>query len=259
MILLGCFATCAGSTGGGIKMMRMLLLLKQASASWCASCTRTSSTRWCMGRQVVDARVMQNVIAYMMIYGATLVVLTMLLLFSGLDVVTPSPRWSPASTTSAPAWASCCRLVPAGELRRADCRCLPDLGLHRFCGSHAAGAGWSCCPLLVLLHAAVLAAAACPARGGTVRRRCAHSIFSPNPLTRRSSTSAFAACDRAKAIVESAPSARRAEAEIGSRRIAADHVALREPRTRSARCWPFAIPGTPQQPPAEHGGANPRG
>jgi trk system potassium uptake protein TrkH len=30
MILLGCFATCAGSTGGGIKMVRMLLLLKQA-------------------------------------------------------------------------------------------------------------------------------------------------------------------------------------------------------------------------------------
>ena len=30
MLLLGCFATCGGSTGGGIKMMRMLLLLKQA-------------------------------------------------------------------------------------------------------------------------------------------------------------------------------------------------------------------------------------
>ena len=30
MMLLGCFATCAGSTGGGIKMVRMLLLLKQA-------------------------------------------------------------------------------------------------------------------------------------------------------------------------------------------------------------------------------------
>jgi trk system potassium uptake protein len=28
MLLLGCFATCAGSTGGGIKMVRMLLLLK---------------------------------------------------------------------------------------------------------------------------------------------------------------------------------------------------------------------------------------
>jgi trk system potassium uptake protein TrkH len=30
MMLLGCFATCAGSTGGGIKMVRMLLLVKQA-------------------------------------------------------------------------------------------------------------------------------------------------------------------------------------------------------------------------------------
>jgi trk system potassium uptake protein TrkH len=47
MLLLGCFATCAGSTGGGIKMVRMLLLLKQARASWCASCTRARSTRWC--------------------------------------------------------------------------------------------------------------------------------------------------------------------------------------------------------------------
>jgi trk system potassium uptake protein TrkH len=37
---------------------------------------------------VIDARTMANVIAFMMLYGATLVTLTMLLLFSGLDVVT---------------------------------------------------------------------------------------------------------------------------------------------------------------------------
>jgi tripartite-type tricarboxylate transporter receptor subunit TctC len=30
MLLLGCFVTCAGSTGGGIKMVRMMLLLKQS-------------------------------------------------------------------------------------------------------------------------------------------------------------------------------------------------------------------------------------
>jgi trk system potassium uptake protein TrkH len=41
-----------------------------------------------MGGQVVSARIMQSVIAFMMMYGATLVGLTMLLLFSGLDVVT---------------------------------------------------------------------------------------------------------------------------------------------------------------------------
>jgi trk system potassium uptake protein TrkH len=33
MLFLCGFATCAGSTGGGIKMVRSLLLLKQARAS----------------------------------------------------------------------------------------------------------------------------------------------------------------------------------------------------------------------------------
>jgi trk system potassium uptake protein len=88
MILLGCFATCGGSTGGGIKMMRMLLLLKQARHELVRIVHPNVVNPVVMGRQVVDARVMQNVIAYMMVYGATLVVLTMLLLFSGLDVVT---------------------------------------------------------------------------------------------------------------------------------------------------------------------------
>jgi trk system potassium uptake protein TrkH len=85
MLLLGCFATCGGSTGGGIKMMRMLLLVKQARHELVRIVHPNAVV---MGAQVVDARVMQNVIAFMMVYGATLVVLTMLLLFSGLDVVT---------------------------------------------------------------------------------------------------------------------------------------------------------------------------
>ncbi|MBN8491822.1 MAG: TrkH family potassium uptake protein [Burkholderiales bacterium] len=88
MILLGCFATCGGSTGGGIKMMRMLLLLKQARHELVRIVHPNVVNPVAMGGQIVDARVMQNVIAYMMVYGATLVVLTMLLLFSGLDVVT---------------------------------------------------------------------------------------------------------------------------------------------------------------------------
>ena len=41
-----------------------------------------------LGNAVVAPRVLQSVLAYMMIYGATIVTLTMLLLFSGLDVVT---------------------------------------------------------------------------------------------------------------------------------------------------------------------------
>jgi len=87
MLLVGCFATCAGSTGGGIKMARMLLLLKQTQHELVRIVHPDVVNPVLMGGQGVSPRVMQNVIAFMMVYGATLVVLTMLLLFSGLDVV----------------------------------------------------------------------------------------------------------------------------------------------------------------------------
>ena len=88
MILLGCFATCAGSTGGGIKMIRMLLLLKQSRRELIRIVHPNAVTPVVLGGMAVGDRVMQSVIAYMMMYGASLVTLTMVLLFSGLDVVT---------------------------------------------------------------------------------------------------------------------------------------------------------------------------
>ena len=88
MILLGCFATCAGSTGGGIKMVRMLLLLKQSGRELVRIVHPRVVNPVMLGGARVDDRVMQSVIAFMMIYGATLVSLTMVLLFSGLDPVT---------------------------------------------------------------------------------------------------------------------------------------------------------------------------
>lgn len=88
MILLGCFATCAGSTGGGIKMIRMLLLVKQAQRELVRIVHPNVVNPVVIGGNVVSNKVMQSVIAFMMIYGATLVGLTMLLLFSGLDPVT---------------------------------------------------------------------------------------------------------------------------------------------------------------------------
>lgn len=88
MILLGCFATAAGSTGGGIKMVRMLLLIKQSQRELVRIVHPQVVNPVVLGGVAVPDRVMQSVIAFMMIYGATLVALTMLLLFSGLDVVT---------------------------------------------------------------------------------------------------------------------------------------------------------------------------
>jgi trk system potassium uptake protein TrkH len=88
MILLGCFATCAGSTGGGIKMVRMLLLAKQARRELIRVVHPNVVNPVVFNGRVVGDQVMQSVIAFMMLYGATLVGLTMLLLFSGLDPVT---------------------------------------------------------------------------------------------------------------------------------------------------------------------------
>ena len=88
IILLGCFATCAGSTGGGIKMVRLILLLKQSRRELVRIVHPSVVNPVVLGGVAVSDRVMQSVIAFMMIYGATLVVLTMLLLFTGLDIVT---------------------------------------------------------------------------------------------------------------------------------------------------------------------------
>ena len=88
MILLGCFATCAGSTGGGIKMIRLLLLLAQARRELVRVVHPNVVNPIVIGGRAIDDRTIQGVIGFMMMYGATLVVLTMVLLFSGLDVVT---------------------------------------------------------------------------------------------------------------------------------------------------------------------------
>jgi trk system potassium uptake protein TrkH len=88
MILLGSFATCAGSTGGGIKMVRMLLLVKQARRELVRIVHPNVVNPVVLGGQAVSDRVMQSVIAFMMMYGATLTGLTLALLFAGLDPVT---------------------------------------------------------------------------------------------------------------------------------------------------------------------------
>jgi trk system potassium uptake protein len=90
MLFLCCFATCAGSTGGGIKMIRALLLMKGARRELKRIVHPRAAVPVTLGSTIVDASVMLSVLAFMLIYGATIVAGTMLLLFSGLDLVTAS-------------------------------------------------------------------------------------------------------------------------------------------------------------------------
>jgi trk system potassium uptake protein TrkH len=88
MILLGCFAGCAGSASGGIKMARMLLLVKQAYRELVRIVHPRAVFPVTLGGVGVPDAVLTSVIAYMMVYGASLAGLTLVLLFSGLEPIT---------------------------------------------------------------------------------------------------------------------------------------------------------------------------
>jgi len=88
MMFLGCFASCAASTGGGIKMVRMVLLVKQARRELVRIIHPRVVNPVTLGGAVMPMSVMTSVLGFMLIYGATTMGLTMLLLFTGLDIVT---------------------------------------------------------------------------------------------------------------------------------------------------------------------------
>lgn len=88
LMFLGTFVSCAGSTGGGIKMVRMILLIKQARRELVRIIHPRVVNPVTLGGQVVPMSVMTAVLGFMLIYGAATMVLTMLLLFTGLDIVT---------------------------------------------------------------------------------------------------------------------------------------------------------------------------
>ncbi|MDD3936559.1 TrkH family potassium uptake protein [Rhodoferax sp.] len=88
LMFLGTFVSCAGSTGGGIKMVRMVLLIKQSRRELVRAIHPRVVNPVTLGRATIPATVIAAVMAYMLIYGASTIGLTMLMLLSGLDIVT---------------------------------------------------------------------------------------------------------------------------------------------------------------------------
>ena len=88
MLLLSGVATSAGSTGGGIKMVRMLILLKQARREMTRIVHPRAVQPVRLGEGVVDNRMIFSVLAFMLMYGATVITLSMVLLLTDLDMVT---------------------------------------------------------------------------------------------------------------------------------------------------------------------------
>ena len=88
LLFRGCFVSCAGSTGGGIKMVRMLVLVKLAQRELVRILHPRVVRPITLGRATVPPDVIWAVMAFMLIYGGVMVGLTMVMLATGLDVVT---------------------------------------------------------------------------------------------------------------------------------------------------------------------------
>ena len=88
LLMLSGVATSAGSTGGGIKMVRVLILLQQARREMTRLVHPRAVQPVRLGAAVVENRMIFAVLAYMLVYGATVTVLSMVLLLTDLDVVT---------------------------------------------------------------------------------------------------------------------------------------------------------------------------
>lgn len=88
MLLLSSFASCSGSTGSGIKMVRAQILVKQALRELLRIIHPRVYLPVKLGNRPVANATVFAVLGYIFVYVASIVVITLLLTASGLDVVT---------------------------------------------------------------------------------------------------------------------------------------------------------------------------
>jgi trk system potassium uptake protein TrkH len=87
MLFLCCFVTSSGSTGGGIKMIRALLLVRQGLREMVKLVHPSAQVPVKLGGAVVPNQIVYAVLAFMSIYGACVITMTFMLVASGLDLI----------------------------------------------------------------------------------------------------------------------------------------------------------------------------
>ena len=88
MLALCCFCSSSGSTGGGIKMIRAKLLFKQVFREMIVIMHPQAITPVKLGNSVVSNQIVYAILAFLSIYLASIVSLTLILASSGLDFIT---------------------------------------------------------------------------------------------------------------------------------------------------------------------------
>ena len=87
MLLLSCITASSGSTGGGIKMVRTLILFKQAGREFRKLLHPSVVNPMKIGGSVVPNNIVFAVLGFIFLYFMTVVTLTFALLISGLDFI----------------------------------------------------------------------------------------------------------------------------------------------------------------------------
>jgi trk system potassium uptake protein TrkH len=88
MLFLSSFASCSGSTGSGMKMIRALILFKQVFRELLRIIHPRVYRPVKLAGQPIENNVVFAVLAYVFVYVSCIVIFTLLLALSGADVVT---------------------------------------------------------------------------------------------------------------------------------------------------------------------------
>jgi len=88
MLFIASFASCSGSTGGGIKMVRAQILYIQVYREFVKLLHPNAITPVKLGGVVVENKIVFAVLAFLFIYVASIVSMTLLMAATGLDILT---------------------------------------------------------------------------------------------------------------------------------------------------------------------------
>ncbi|QSA98599.1 TrkH family potassium uptake protein [Methylococcus sp. EFPC2] len=87
MLFLSCVTACTGSTGGGIKMMRSMVLVKQSQMQMFLLTHPTAVNPLKIGKMVIPSAIVFSVLGFIFVYFMSVVILTLTLVISGLDFI----------------------------------------------------------------------------------------------------------------------------------------------------------------------------
>ncbi|MGR9037037.1 MAG: TrkH family potassium uptake protein, partial [Gammaproteobacteria bacterium] len=88
MLFLSCLSASSGSTGGGIRMIRTIILLKQARLELFKFIHPKAIKSLKIGEKVISNEIVTSVTGFIFLYFMCVVILVFTLLLSGMDFVT---------------------------------------------------------------------------------------------------------------------------------------------------------------------------